>query len=447
MINMKKRVFIALIFTMLMFVFQTPVYAEDVPQAVVDARNGVVRIYMEEGNSSYTASGFICAHDEDDTYIITNLHAVTVEMSDGLYYGDYICIIDESLEKQEIRIEHSNIVPLEDRDGNSLDMVMIRISDKRLADYDVLSFRSSDDVKVGESVYSLGFPGIADSALAVNNLPSAAEDVTVTAGIVSKLNVTFAQMAEAENEVAIQHTATINHGNSGGPLLDKNGYVIGVNTWGMSEAGPYYSGNSDYIIEYADDMYVPIKLSKTGSSRGGESSSSTVVIVVIAILALVITAVVLTMQRAAKKRANTDNNPDNTAQKSQNQTQNNNEKVSLVSQVTINSPVSQKQQAGMQKLQIFGVAGIYAGKKIDITGTVIFGRGNNCNITFPPETQGVSAIHCELSVIDGSAVIIDKKSTYGTYINGKKIAPGTVNILRHGDKFEIGSNQNAFQLL
>jgi S1-C subfamily serine protease len=78
-----------------------------------------------------------------------------------------------------------------------------------------LTLGDSDAVQVGDSVVAIGNPfGL---------------DRSVTAGIVSALQ----REIRAPNSYAIDHViqtdAAINHGNSGGPLLNANGHVIGVN--------------------------------------------------------------------------------------------------------------------------------------------------------------------------------------------------------------------------
>ena len=87
---------------------------------------------------------------------------------------------------------------------------------------------NSDGVRVGDEVVAIGNPfGLERSA---------------TAGIVSAVG----RSIQAPNQIAsidhvIQTDAAINHGNSGGPLLDANGQVIGVNA--QIETGGTGEGN------------------------------------------------------------------------------------------------------------------------------------------------------------------------------------------------------------
>ena len=78
------------------------------------------------------------------------------------------------------------------------------------------TFGKSADQQVGEDVAALGYPLGAEIGT----------DVTITRGIISKLDVT----AFPPYESLIQTDAAINPGNSGGPLVNNKGQVVGVNT-------------------------------------------------------------------------------------------------------------------------------------------------------------------------------------------------------------------------
>jgi len=135
-------------------------------------------------------SGFIIS---PDGYILTNNHMVegaekvTIELTDGRKFTAEITGTDPVADIAVVKIEADNLPYLE------------------LAD--------SDTLEVGEWVLAIGNP------LGFSH--------TVTAGIVSAKGRSL-QLADIEN--FIQTDAAINRGNSGGPLLNLEGKVVGMNT-------------------------------------------------------------------------------------------------------------------------------------------------------------------------------------------------------------------------
>jgi S1-C subfamily serine protease len=94
------------------------------------------------------------------------------------------------------------------------DLALIKIEPKKKLTY--LNLGDSDHLQVGQKVLAIGQPfGFKG---------------TLTVGVVSSLGVSIQAENNREMDGMIQTDAAINSGNSGGPLLDSQGNVIGINT-------------------------------------------------------------------------------------------------------------------------------------------------------------------------------------------------------------------------
>jgi putative serine protease PepD len=95
---------------------------------------------------------------------------------------------------------------------------------------------SSDDVQVGEGVVAIG------NALALEG------SLTVTEGIVSAVDRSIQTEESSSMTGLLQTDAAISSGNSGGPLVDANGTVIGMNTAVASSNGQVQASNVGFAI-------------------------------------------------------------------------------------------------------------------------------------------------------------------------------------------------------
>jgi putative serine protease PepD len=157
----------------------------------------VVTIRVRVGNGFALGSGFIAS---SDGYVITNDHVVTeapgsatVMFSDATTVAARVVGTDPQSDVAVLKVDQGGLAPVE--------------------------FGDSDAVQVGDPVLAIGSP------LALAN--------TVTYGIISAVDRPV-QAGEpggiTRYYAAIQTDAAINHGNSGGPLVDAAGRVIGVNS-------------------------------------------------------------------------------------------------------------------------------------------------------------------------------------------------------------------------
>ena len=150
-------------------------------------------------------SGFLIS---PDGYIVTNDHVVgsatkiTVSLSNG-----------ETLDAQLVGTDPSS------------DLALVKVHAERELPY--LDFHAEEEAIVGEWAIALGNPfGLFEAA-----------DPTVTVGVVSGTGRHLGQQSGRIYRDMIQTDASINRGNSGGPLLNALGQVIGVNTAIYSESG------------------------------------------------------------------------------------------------------------------------------------------------------------------------------------------------------------------
>ena len=154
----------------------------------------------QEGEA--TGSGFVL---DDDGHIVTNAHVVEGASSLSVRFPD----------GDEVAATLVGTDP-------STDLAVIDV-DVPASELTPLSFADESTVDVGDAVVAIGSPFGLESS--------------VTAGIVSALDRTIEAPNGFAIDGAIQTDAAINHGNSGGPLLDASGDVIGVNAQIASESG------------------------------------------------------------------------------------------------------------------------------------------------------------------------------------------------------------------
>ena len=154
-------------------------------------------------NAQSMGSGFIV---DSDGYIVTNSHVI----GDGNYKNITVSLIDGSLETGRVMWYDT-----------SLDLAIVKINKTGLP---IAEIGNSDELMVGEPAVAIGNPMTLDL------------ERTVTQGIVSGLDRSIQVEDGTIIEPLIQTDASINSGNSGGPLFNARGQVIGINTAKMMSA-------------------------------------------------------------------------------------------------------------------------------------------------------------------------------------------------------------------
>ena len=190
-------------------------------------------------------SGFFIS---SDGYILTNNHVVrdadeiTIVLPDRRIFTDVKIIGADPL----------------------TDVALLKVSEK---DLPYVTMGNSDDLKIGEWVLAIGSPF------------SPILSSTVTAGIVSgtgrNLNIIEdgqvirddGRTSSYSIENFIQTDAAINRGNSGGPLVNIKGEVVGINTAILSQTGNYEGYGFSIPIKIAEKVMNELK--EYGEMRRG----------------------------------------------------------------------------------------------------------------------------------------------------------------------------------
>lgn len=105
-------------------------------------------------------------------------------------------------------------------------------------------------------------------------------------------------------------------------------------------------------------------------------------------------------------------------------------------------------QTGMRRTgKIVCINGVFYGKSWDIVqgSMVSVGRDRRCGIVYPPNTPGISRIQCTFTYHEnGNIYVRDENSTYGTFLNGKRLNPGTWYVL--GTNSVVGVAQEKYRI-
>ncbi|XP_052002094.1 serine protease HTRA1A isoform X2 [Xyrauchen texanus] len=192
---------------------------EKIAPAVVHIELYRKMVYSKREMAVASGSGFVVSEDGlivTNAHVVANKNRVKVELKNGASYDAKIKDVDEKADIALIKIDPPSALP-------------------------VLLLGRSADLRPGEFVVAIGSP------FSLQN--------TVTTGIVSTTQRGGKELGLRNSDMDyIQTDAIINYGNSGGPLVNLDGEVIGINTLKVT-AGISFAIPSDKIRQFLAESY------------------------------------------------------------------------------------------------------------------------------------------------------------------------------------------------
>jgi len=397
----RNRIAAALLAALLLAVTALPAFADFNQETL----NGIVMITTgapdKDGKMSYwRGTGFfVGTAGENPQYIVTNCHVV-----------EEFILAGKALGGGELHVRFGKDDEVEaylvDYDAEK-DVAILRLAettDKRVS----LQMRVPQEDSLGSEAYAVGYPAAADLTVAAVNSFSQ-KDATVTTGSISRFLT-----ESGTGRKLIQTDASLGGGNSGGPLIDGSGAVIGINTAGSKlDSNLFYAVSVSEVLPLLDKNSIPYAMAEEKAGGGIPVLYIGIAAGAMLLLIVIVVAVLLNRKKKPAQAAPA-------VQAARNQT---------------GSPIlrSMAPQHGGMVVQLHG-------------SPVQLGRDANlCRLVYQDGTPGVSNRHCQVYYDQRESVFVvtDLNSTYGTFLsNGQRIAPNTPVKLPPRSSFYLGETDN-----
>jgi len=214
-----------------------------------------IEVSADAGNGELQAmsagSGVVIS---EDGLVLTNAHVVTVEDA----FGRSVSKPVYTVKMNDGTVREAKVLGT----APDFDVALMRLTDA--SNLTAITLGNSSEVRVGDDVVAIG------NALALGDSP------TITRGIVSALDRSLDETSTVTLHGLIQTDAPINHGNSGGALVDAKGQLIGINSAGIPDAQNIgFAIAIDTIKPLLDDLKAGRTITKSATAFLGVTVSQT----------------------------------------------------------------------------------------------------------------------------------------------------------------------------
>lgn len=473
---------------------------EDVPTSNVSdvdgARNGVVQVnyvYIDDNEDVHIikgGTGFLIGYEDKTEYVITCASNITLGKDEKANAYKYLGIKkkkDGEYEnaKFEVQVVAESDVTVDATiltTSSELDLTVIKLSQPihtrtPLAIYTSLDGKTGDlPYAVADKVYALGLP---DAVIYKDNEKYYSNDrVAMSTGDIVNLT--------SINDIQrIQHDAEVGTNNCGGPLVNADGNVIGMNN--LEKDGTYSCAiDSTVLIKVLDALGLEyIKLTKDDLAATEEASTAisvepvtpptvqtekkiSILLIIPIILCVVLFIVVIAyiVKTTLDKKKLNDNQP-----KAKKEKETEKEQVRSFASGKMAHAPEKKSSSGSMGTSVLGANGgdgttvLGSGEmnKANIISGSLIRKSNKKNelISKSPFIIGKDALHVDFCINDNGAIsrmhakiiskvdgvyIDDCNSTNGTVVNGKRVIEGNPVKLSDGDTIVLADEEFEYRI-
>ena len=416
-----KRILAFLLIAMLLVCSAVPVWAESAYD-INTAKNSVVRImtvatvtdenYPSLLGLQYVAlgSGFVIKanNDADAQYVGTAAHVIlhNVDSPDVNQETVWIPQLDGGVFLKvlvdEVRVlvadKSQYVIANVEAFSSRADVAVLKLNSRIPRSGAILM--DQRDFGIGEQLTAMGFPTAAEANQAsevTDQLLSDTQYVNTNTGAFTKWD----GHANTRQGDQITTTAEMSPGLSGGALVNKDGFVVGV-----CVAVSTLTSNVNYAV--AADELLMLCNSVTGLNPESPAnvskglSTTTIILIAVGVVVIALLLALIFGTKNSKKNSRT---------------------------LTLN--------------------GAMGGKTVPLKKgvPVVIGRDpNRCQIVYPKDAAGVSSVHCTITYDGNEVTVADNSSSYGTFVGGKKVEPGRPVVMHRGQEVTFGSDKNSAEL-
>ena len=440
-----------IIIVYLVFIISTPVFAED---EIEKAKRNLVCVVVKNATGDILgwSAGFVIGMEEPYEYVITNWRTVNPERYDLNRVDVFILVPPDDM--VPARVFHQ----LEDSD-----IAILKLDPEHLLyGFSPLELGSRDLAETGEAVYALGFPDIDPD-------PDNDDDQFRPSHFLNKVSIKgILTEITTWGEIDVYKTnAAVGSGNSGGPLINEEGQVLGINSYAMLEEAEINGAvQVDYLIDFLDRRNIPFASADDAllEENNDEEEEDTDILLIVGIGAglLVLLAIILTMLMGSRKRRKPSVEKPAVPKASP---------VPKASRPPAESPPAPKDrtvavpglkdrrkesapeiQPGKKETKplLKGIAGYFAGKTIEfVEGQIIIGRDPRlAQLIYPQNNTDISRKHCTIRFDEKTyKFIVEDHSSNGTFLSSnQRLEAGKQYYISAGDRFYLAKPMEVFEV-